>query len=81
MNARSDPQGYAPLHSGAFAGHIDAIRALLAHGADRGLVNYRGERPADTARRTGHGDALRLLESHARSDATPRVRGDRDGSE
>ncbi len=63
VNVQTDPQGYAPLHSAAFAGHIDAIQVLLDHGADRGLVNYRNERPADTARRTGQEEAARLLEA------------------
>jgi ankyrin repeat protein len=65
VNAQTDPQGYAPLHSAAFAGHVETIRALLAHGADRRLVNYRGERPADTAQRTGQANALQLLETDA----------------
>lgn len=63
INVQTDPQGYAPLHSAAFAGHLAAIRVLLAHGADRGLVNYRNERPADTARRTGQSEAVRVMET------------------
>ncbi len=63
VNVQTVPQGYAPLHSAAFAGHIAAIRTLLAHGADRGLINYRGERPADTARRTGQLEAAAVLEA------------------
>jgi cytohesin len=63
VNVQTDPQGYAPLHSAAFAGHVEAIRVLLAHGANRELVNYRGERPADTARRTGQTEAVRVLEA------------------
>jgi ankyrin repeat protein len=63
VDVQTSPQGYAPLHSAAFAGHVDAIRVLLAHGADRELVNYRGERPADTARRTGQAEAVRVLEA------------------
>lgn len=63
VNVQTQPQGYAPVHSAAFAGHIEAIRVLLAHGADRALVNYRNERPADTARRTGQSEAARVLEA------------------
>ena len=63
VNVQTDPQGYAPIHSAAFAGHIGAIRVLLAHGANCGLVNYRNERPADTARRTGQLEAAGVLEA------------------
>jgi ankyrin repeat protein len=62
VNVQTDPQGYAPRHSAAFAGHIEARRVLLAHGADCTLVNYRRERPADTARRTGQAEPVRVLE-------------------
>jgi cytohesin len=63
VNVQTDPQGYAPLHSAAFGGHTETIRSLLSHGADRTLLNYRDERPADTAKRTGKLDASHELES------------------
>jgi ankyrin repeat protein len=62
LNVQTNPQEYAPLHSSAFAGHIDAIRLLLAIGADRTLMNYRNEPPADTARRTGQTEAVQVLQ-------------------
>jgi ankyrin repeat protein len=61
VNVQTIPQRYAPLHSAAFAGHLDAIRILLAHGADPTLVNYRNERPADTAERQGQTAAAELM--------------------
>lgn len=61
VDVQTDPQGYAPLHSAAFAGHLDVIRVLLDHGADRRLVNYRAELPADTASRQWQSEAARLL--------------------
>jgi ankyrin repeat protein len=62
VNVQTNPQGYAPLHSAAFAGHVEAVVVLLAHGADRTLVNYRNERPVDTARRTGQDEAILVLD-------------------
>ena len=61
VNVQTVPQGYTPLHSAGFAGHIDVLRVLLAHGGDRSLVNYRNERPSDTAKRQNQSEAAKLL--------------------
>jgi ankyrin repeat protein len=61
VNIQTSPQGYAPLHSAAFAGHLEAIKVLLAHGANAGLLNYRQERPADTAKRQGQSETEQFL--------------------
>jgi uncharacterized protein len=61
VNVQTSPQGYAPLHSAAFAGHLEAIKVLLAHGANPGLLNYRGERPADTAQRQAQTETEQFL--------------------
>jgi ankyrin repeat protein len=66
-DAQTEPQKYAPLHSAAFGGHDDAIRVLLAAGASRDLLNYRGERPADTAQRQQQTAAAALLGGERRS--------------
>jgi hypothetical protein len=34
-----DQDGVAPLHRAAMGGHVDAVRALLAHGADPGPLD------------------------------------------
>ncbi|MBL8817726.1 MAG: ankyrin repeat domain-containing protein [Planctomyces sp.] len=63
VNTQTNPQGYAPLHSAAFAGHVATIELLLRNGANRTLLNYRDEEPADTARRTGQAKAAELLDT------------------
>lgn len=65
VNAQTSPQGYTPLHSAAYAGHLDAIRVLLANGSDRTLLNYRGETPEATARRQGQLEAAQTIRAVA----------------
>jgi cytohesin len=54
VNVQTVPQGYCPLHSAAWAGHLEAVQVLLRHGARSDLLNYRGEKPSQTALRHGH---------------------------
>jgi uncharacterized protein len=63
IDAHTEPQMYVPLHSAAFAGHLATIGLLLERGANRGLQNYRGETPAETAHRTGQHEAGALIEA------------------
>jgi ankyrin repeat protein len=62
-DVQTEPQSYAPLHSAAFGGHIDAVEALLRGGARPDVCNYRGETPAQTARRQGHTRVAERLET------------------
>lgn len=39
-----------PLHHSSFKNHLDASKALVAHGANRDAVNVQGKRPLDLAR-------------------------------
>lgn len=52
---------FTPLHHAAEAGSIDAIKTLLAHGADKRAKMYRGGIPQQIAEFKGHRDAALLL--------------------
>lgn len=52
---------FTPLHHAAEAGSIDAIKALLKHGADKRAKMYRGGIPQQIAEFKGHRDAALLL--------------------
>lgn len=52
---------FTPLHHAAEAGSIDAINALLKHGADKRAKMYRGGIPQQIAEYKGHRDAALLL--------------------
>lgn len=62
-DVQTNPQGYAPLHSAAWAGHIDTVTLLLEFSARTDVKNYRGETPAQTARRQGWDEVAATLES------------------
>ena len=65
VNAQTSPQGYAPLHSAAFGGYAETVQLLLAYGANPALLNYRNERPLETARRQNQSVVVKLLEEAA----------------
>ena len=65
LDVQTAPQGYAPLHSAAWGGHAGVVDLLLRSGARTDLVNYRGETPAQTARRQGQFKVADRIEARA----------------
>lgn len=65
VNARQ-AGGFTPLHSAAAAGKGKAVALLLERGADPGLADDQGKRPADFARERGHNAVAEMLDSAAR---------------
>jgi Ankyrin repeats (many copies) len=63
VNGRYTAWFSTPLHAAAGMGHAEAVRFLLASGADRTLRNVWGSTPAGTARYFGHDTVARLIES------------------
>jgi len=63
LNGRYTRWSSTPLHAAAGMGHAEAVRFLLACGADRTLRNVWGGTPAATARYFGHEAIARLIES------------------
>lgn len=62
LDARDEGWGSA-LHCAVRGGHADAVRFLLARGADRAYRNKAGVTPLDLARKLGRGEIVTLLES------------------
>ena len=63
VNGRYSGWSSTPLHAAAGMGHAEAVRFLLACGADRTLRNVWGGTPAGTARYFGHAEVAALIES------------------
>ncbi len=70
LDAGADPHhiddvasyGNSPLHYAAQAGSLEAVRLLLAVGADPTVENETGEYPRDLAARAGHDEVVAALE-------------------
>jgi ankyrin repeat protein/cell wall assembly regulator SMI1 len=58
-------RGNTPLHFAARAGAIEAVRLLLARGADPTIPNAKGDLPRDLAMRAKHAEIAELLEQAA----------------
>ena len=58
----SDSSGYTALHAAAENNHIEIVKILLGHGADRTSKVESGETPLDYARSHGHQEIIALLE-------------------
>jgi ankyrin repeat protein len=61
LNAR-DREDNTPLHYAAYEGHIEAVRALLRHGADPQAKQRMGYTVAQAARHRGHEELALLIE-------------------
>ena len=61
-NTQTDPQGYAPLHSASFGGHVATVLLLIERGGDLSLLNYRDEKPIDTAKRQNQAGVIAAID-------------------
>ena len=59
--ARAGEGGDMPLHYAASNGHAEAIRALLADGADAEAPDVDGLPPLALAKLSGNAEAIRVL--------------------
>lgn len=57
----TDPLGRTPLHLAAIAGRMNAVKDLVAHGADVNVRLPTGETPLHLALAEGHGDVAVFL--------------------
>ncbi|KAK2835548.1 hypothetical protein Q5P01_016032 [Channa striata] len=69
-NIRDPVLALTVTHDAAREGFVDAVRALVQHGADVNLVDEKGNLPLHLAAREGHLEVVRLLIGHT---ANPRT--------
>jgi ankyrin repeat protein len=60
-NLRDETNGWTPLHSAAFYGHVDVVRLLLQYKADSNSQDSGDQIPLHKAVQNGHVDVARLL--------------------
>src|SRR6478736_6026639 len=65
LDTRQNENGRRALNWAAWYDHADAVRVLLAAGADPTAINVGGSSPADVARRNFHPEAVALIDSAA----------------
>ena len=63
MNA-PDAAGWRPLHLAAANNILDALKALIAQGADVNAANNDGQTPLSLAQEKNHREAAALLRRH-----------------
>ena len=63
-NPRTDRTGMTPLMSAAVSGKENLVRLLLAHGADKRLVDKEGKTAADFAKMAHREEIARLIEAY-----------------
>jgi ankyrin repeat protein len=63
INVVNKQEGRTPLMFAAEGGHLEAVRLLLSHGADRDRRDRYGKTAADLAAQLGHVEIARLISS------------------
>ena len=58
------PEGTAPLHVAAQNGHIEIVRLLIQHGADKNMTDQHEATPLFKAAANGHIEIVRCLVQH-----------------
>jgi len=62
-NKVDSDEHFSPLMHAAAEGHLEVVKALVAHGADRSLKDVDGDNAASFALRSGHGHVVEYLNS------------------
>jgi uncharacterized protein len=62
LDLREQTGGFTALIWAAKLGHIEAVRRLLASGADRSICDFEGKRAIDQARKMGRESIIALLD-------------------